>query len=124
VFLCPGDAALDGVLKQTHEIRPRRVVAIGRCEQAAGFVESKQVLVFKQDGDFPEFPGGRGGKFDGAVQLAPGCLSPCNVIRARSISLRIHSPNASYWRVRRRLSVNSRTSVFTRSSGTGTFASR
>jgi hypothetical protein len=66
-FARPRLAGGDARVQQRHQVGPLRVVAVGRGQQAGGFVECEQVFILEQDGDFPELAGGGRREFDGRV---------------------------------------------------------
>ena len=87
----PGFSGGDGVVQQAHQIGPGGLVAIGRREQAGGFVECEQVRVFEDDGNFPELAGGGRGKLDSrahgkALNLGPGADHSANGTFAESLA--------------------------------------
>ena len=53
-FARPRFAAGNGGVKQLHQVWPLRVVAVGCRQQSVGFVERQQVLVLKENGNFPK----------------------------------------------------------------------
>ena len=61
----PGLALDDAAVQQLHQVGPVGIVAVGRGEQAGRFVQRQQMLVFKQNFNFPELTGGRSGELDG-----------------------------------------------------------
>ena len=45
----------NSVVKQFHQVRAIRIVTVGRSQKSGGFVERKQMFVFKQNRNFPKF---------------------------------------------------------------------
>ncbi len=58
-FSCPGLLFRDAGMQQLHQVRPQRIVTIGRGQKSGRFIDCQEVFVFKQNRDFPELAGGR-----------------------------------------------------------------